>query len=525
MKVVLYARVSSEKQDTDLSLTAQLKALRAFAKAKGYEIYREFVDEAETGRTTSRPAFKEMISIARRQSKPFQMVLVWKYSRFARSREDSIIFKTLLRKNGVQVVSINEPSEDTPVGRLMEAIIESLDEFYSDNLGEEVTRGMRESASRGFYLSYRAPYGYSKVRVTDGGKVRTRLELNAAQVPIVKFIFESVVSSKGVVDVVRELNAKGVPSAKGKNWTKGTIYSMLTNEIYTGTVVWGRHSKRGVEPVRVPGACPAIIDMETFDVTQRMLASRAPKVVHPRVVSSRFLLSGLARCGYCGRALTGQEAKSGKFAYYVCGSLTKKGAGSCDCKYLSVPKFEKAVIDEIRKSILTQDNLMELAKAASEEWNESLAGFRQEIDSIDDGIKDTQLRLSNIYDAIESGKIELSDLALRIKELRMRQDKLIARKVEIEAQYSEHRYEALDPVEMATYVEDLRSLLEDGEICERKAFIKGFVKEIRVKGDEVTVEYTPPLPDGKRETVLAIEGHGGPSWSRTKDLGLIRTAL
>ncbi len=66
------------------------------------------------------------------------MILVWKYSRFARSREDSIVYKAILRKNRVQVVSITEPFDDTLTGRLLEAIIESLDEFYSDNLGEEV---------------------------------------------------------------------------------------------------------------------------------------------------------------------------------------------------------------------------------------------------------------------------------------------------------------------------------------------------------------------------------------------------
>jgi DNA invertase Pin-like site-specific DNA recombinase len=89
---------------------------------------------------------------------------IWKYSRFARSRQDSIVFKTMLRKNEVQVISISEPFEDTPTGRLLEAMIESLDEFYSANLGEEVTRGMRESASRGFFVARFAPYGYRKVR-------------------------------------------------------------------------------------------------------------------------------------------------------------------------------------------------------------------------------------------------------------------------------------------------------------------------------------------------------------------------
>jgi DNA invertase Pin-like site-specific DNA recombinase len=136
MKAALYARVSSEKQDVDLSITAQLKAMREYCTKNGYEIVKEYVDEAESGKTTARPAFRDMIAAARRSPKPFDVILVWKYSRFARSREDSIVFKTMLRKKGIRVISISEPAEDTPTGKLMEAMIESLDEFYSENLGQ-----------------------------------------------------------------------------------------------------------------------------------------------------------------------------------------------------------------------------------------------------------------------------------------------------------------------------------------------------------------------------------------------------
>jgi DNA invertase Pin-like site-specific DNA recombinase len=157
MRVVLYARVSSEAQDVVLSISAQLKALREYAERNGHIIVREFVDEAESGRSIShRPAFREMVSLAKSPVKAFEAVLIWKYSRFARNRADSIVYKTILRKHGVQVISITEPADNSPTGRLMEAIIEDLDEFYSDNLGEEVTRGMRESVSRGFYLSSKA---------------------------------------------------------------------------------------------------------------------------------------------------------------------------------------------------------------------------------------------------------------------------------------------------------------------------------------------------------------------------------
>ena len=107
-KAAIYARVSSEKQDTDLSISAQFRALREYAAKNNIEVFREFVDEAESGRTADRPAFKEMIAIARRASKPFNVILVWKYSRFARNREDSIVYKTLLRQHGVQVISITD---------------------------------------------------------------------------------------------------------------------------------------------------------------------------------------------------------------------------------------------------------------------------------------------------------------------------------------------------------------------------------------------------------------------------------
>ena len=83
MDVALYARVSSEKQDVDLSISAQLRALREYAQSHGYRVVREYVDEAESGRTSRRPAFRRMIAEARRPNPPFRMVLVWKYSRFA----------------------------------------------------------------------------------------------------------------------------------------------------------------------------------------------------------------------------------------------------------------------------------------------------------------------------------------------------------------------------------------------------------------------------------------------------------
>ena len=164
----LYARVSSDRQDVDLSVAAQLRALRDYAKNNGYSVAREYVDEAESGRIADRPQFREMIDEGGRPKAPFQVILVWKFSRFTRKREHAVAFKAQLRRKGIRVVSITEQAEDSATGRLLEGIIESVDEHYSENLGQEVTRGMREAASRGFFLGSKAPFGYTRSRSATG---------------------------------------------------------------------------------------------------------------------------------------------------------------------------------------------------------------------------------------------------------------------------------------------------------------------------------------------------------------------
>ena len=130
----LYARVSSDRQDVDLSVAAQLRALRDYAEKKDYIVAREYVDEAEGGRIADRPQFRKMLEEASRPNAPFHEILVWKFSRFTRKWEHAVAFKAMLRKKGVRVVSITEHADDSPTGKLMEAIIESVDEFYSENL-------------------------------------------------------------------------------------------------------------------------------------------------------------------------------------------------------------------------------------------------------------------------------------------------------------------------------------------------------------------------------------------------------
>jgi site-specific DNA recombinase len=513
MRTALYIRVSSDRQDIGLSVAAQLKALREYAVRNGHAIVREFVDQAESGRTSYRPQFRQMISMARHSARPFDLILVYKYSRFARSREDSIVYKALLKKSGVQLTSITEPFDDTAVGRLMQSIIECIDEFYSENLGEEVTRGMRESAGRGFYLSCRPPYGYRKIKVNDGGKERTRLAVDEFQARVVASIFEEVMNGKGLTEIAKELNSKGIASPRGNTWGKTSIHKMLSNEIYTGNMVWGHNSKRGLPPVRADNACPAIVDQETFRRVHSLLKERSFARVHPQRISSQYLLSGLAHCGHCGKALIGLGAKNGKFSYYVCGTLIRKGARSCSSRYLNARKLEELVIDKIKEHVLTPANLTRLAKMVAEELNRNVATYETEIGTIDSAIVDAAARLDRLYDALETGKISIDVLAPRIRELKERQQKLQARKDELHILLTSEKTEVTTQQEVAQCAADFKGLLQEGSLVERKAFVRSFVNEVRVTGEQVLVNYTIPMSPSKlkeeKNPVLDIVRYGG----------------
>ena len=107
----LYARVSSDRQDVDLSIAAQLRALRDYANKNGYIVVREYVDEAESGRIADRPEFRKMIDAASKTSAPFQEILVWKFSRLhpqARARRRLQVHASGARASG------SSPSPSTP---------------------------------------------------------------------------------------------------------------------------------------------------------------------------------------------------------------------------------------------------------------------------------------------------------------------------------------------------------------------------------------------------------------------------
>ncbi len=222
-----YIRVSTEDQ-IEFSPDSQLKRIQEYAMHHNIQIPKEyiFIDEGISGRNASkRPAFQRMIQLAR-TGHPFQQILVWKFSRFARNRQDSILYKSMLRKDcGIDVISITEPLNQDPTSILIEALLEAMDEYYSINLAEEVRRGMQERFSRGQAVSV-PPFGYQMGK--EGFEPRPD---QAAWIPI---IFQDYACGKCVRDIAAKLNQKGMKTSRGNLFQPRNIMYILNNPVYIG---------------------------------------------------------------------------------------------------------------------------------------------------------------------------------------------------------------------------------------------------------------------------------------------------
>ncbi|MDE2718625.1 MAG: recombinase family protein, partial [Chloroflexota bacterium] len=263
-------------QDVDLPVDAQLNALRDYSRENDYVVVREYVDEDERVHIVQTPQFGKMIDEASLPKAAFHKILVWKLSRFTPSPEHDVALRLMLLRRGVHVGSIAEHVDYTPTGKLMEVLLEGFHEARSFERSLDVTSGMREAASRGFWISSHVPFGYKRVSVQDRRKKRSKLETDAATAPVVKRIFDMAEAGRTTVDIARILNEEGVASSKRKPWSKTSVRSILTSEVYTGTLLWGASAKSKIDPVRVEEAFPAIVSKAQFFRVRKQVSSGAP---------------------------------------------------------------------------------------------------------------------------------------------------------------------------------------------------------------------------------------------------------
>ena len=326
IRVVIYARVSSDAQDIINSIEAQIAECEQFARNNNMVVVTIYIDEAESGRSDNRPQFQQMVADATGKDKPFEIVLVWKFSRFSRDRVDNAIYKNRLKKRGVRIISIKEPTDDSPAGQFMEGVIEEVDAFYSANLSQEVRRGQRKVAERGYYPGNKAPYGYNlkKVQEEDGNAFHNIFVKDPVTAPITRRIFDESIAGRSYTDIRQGLDRDHVPppepknkkDAKSERWSDSTIFEIIHNLHYAGFIVWGVNSQSGDPPIIAKGRHDAIVSEDEFNLAGQVMASKVPAIAHPKQTASVYMLSRMLLCRNCGESLTVQPSKNQSSRYF-----------------------------------------------------------------------------------------------------------------------------------------------------------------------------------------------------------------
>lgn len=331
MNCVLYARVSTDKQaEKDLSIPAQLAAMREYASARGWKVISEFVEPGASARTADRPELQRLLGSLNDVAEPVQVVLVHKIDRLARNLYDHATIKAGLHARGIRLASVVENVEPTVSGELVENIMASIAQFYSANLSEEVKKGMKQKVLAGGW-PHRPPRGYVIVRHKEGAA--GVIEIHPKDGPLMKRAFELYATGWYSVKVLsKRLARDGLVARDGQPLSPAHLRRLLANPFYTGTVHWQER--------QYAGSHPPLISNQLFVKVQEVIRARFTNPGPNGSTIPGFPLRGIAFCATCRGRMTGE--RHGKWSYYRCSRQTYRRA-VCAARFCSTKRADVAL--------------------------------------------------------------------------------------------------------------------------------------------------------------------------------------
>ena len=458
---VIYARYSSDKQ-TEQSIEGQLYDCYNYAKANNITVIGEYIDRAMTGRNDDRPDFQRMIADSAKHT--FELVLVWKLDRFARSTEDAAYNRGKLKRNGVRLLSIKEDFGEGAASELMEHVMESFNEFYSADLREKTIRGMHQSALKCQSTGGQIPIGYK----IEGKKY----VIDEATRFIPETVFRMYAEGNRLSDIARHLNEKGYRTRLGKKFTTGSFYTMLSNEKYIGVYKYG--------DVRIEGGYEAMIDPVMFDAVQKKLIEnkkRAPKLSE----RENFFLTGKLFCGHCGEPMNGMSGNStkGKHLYYRCNGVRKHTG--CDKKTERKEELENEIINAIKGAFENCDP-EELTRKVIENY-EKHSRPADQVKAMKAELQKLTKKIDNVVNAIaEMGGNET--LYTQLRQLTEQKEQK-----ESEIRIAEHKADDMPTVELVKKILDLIQNADTMTDEGKQILINGAVSRIYVYDDSLDIYF------------------------------------
>ena len=382
-RAVIYARYSSSRQREE-SIERQIEICNDYAVAHNMLVIGSYVDRKKTGKTDTRPDFQRMIYESSKHL--FDVVLVWRYDRFARNLDDHGAYERLLHQNSVDLISATEEIPEGSHSAIIKAVILGGNESYSVELAAKVSDGMHRAAMQGQTSGGPRVFGY---RVVDKHYV-----LDEGEAQIIRQIFTWYDQGKSMTEIVNQLNAQGAVNAAGKPFIISVMRRILTNQMYIGIRLY-----KGEDiGIRVP----AIIDKELFDRVQIQVGKNKCAPARNKPLNDQYLLTTKLFCAQCGSTMSGISgiSKNGsKYQYYSCTNRSNKKG--CTKHYIGKEVLETAVVDAVKK-VLLANNIPELAKAVVKCCND--AQDNGNLLKLESELREVNKGINNLLDLIEAGR-------------------------------------------------------------------------------------------------------------------------
>ena len=481
LRAAVYIRYSSENQRDGYSIEYQMDECKKYISEQGLDFKKAYIDEAVSGKSANkRNAFFELLSDVKNGL--YDVVVVYKYSRFARNLMEATLYRQQIEKNGAKLISAMERIDDsTPEGRMMRNIIMTMDEYYSDNLSTFVQSSMYTAAKSGKYLGGILPYGFL---VDENGEF---IE-NKAEADIVRRVFELRAAGAMPADILRIFQNEGVRGRNGKPFTQQLLNKIVRSEKYIGTY---KYTVKGYEPIYIENAFAPIVSRDLWDKVQNII----DKITEKRAVKGRarkniYPLTGKIFCACCGEPFTGNSKGNG-LAYYTCRGQDKLQI----CKNGSVHKtvLENYVFGKIKELILSENHVDDIAHIVLNLFDNSTttADIEADISALKKEKADIERKLENLLDLLLDGTISKDILQKKSAAL---QEQLKA----VENALKSKEFTASTAVTfdgIRSFLLDMVKQLETADENVKKAISAQFIDKIIVGENDITVRLTvSPFP-------------------------------
>ena len=481
-KYFLYTRKSTEDDDRQvMSIEAQLFELREFARRENFEILEEF-QESKSAKTPGREIFGEMM--AKIEKLDGVGILAWHPDRLARNSMDGgrIIYAVDQKK----IVSLRFPTfwfEPTPQGLFMLQVAFGQSKYYSDNLAENIKRGIRQKLRRKEWIGL-APFGY------QNNPLKRNIEPHPTEARIVKLAFEEYAKSgHSFVSLAQFLAELGVLSKNRTPLAKVSIKRLLTHKAYLGFV---RHKGEWFDGNFEPIISPAL-----FEAVQKILRTKE----RPRKRKARhdFPFTGLFRCAECGSMISAQWAtgKSGhRYRYYRC----SKKRGRCSQPYIQEAELARQIKSRLQ-TISLCDEMTNWMLAKVDEWKkEEMSLSQSEFQNLSENIKTSEAKMEKLVSTYLDGDIPKQTYLKKKDEILLASAVLEQKKKDFES----GRKNWVEPLrEWILDTKQADFLSKSENYHEIKTFVQKIGTNPRVRNKSAVFDFCPPSHfAAKRRTIL-----------------------